>query len=177
MNNVTQNLNVVHDETMRPGDRIADAVASIMGSWKFIITQSILLFLWITLNTIAFIAHWDAYPYILLNLALSFQAAFATPIILMSQNRQSTKDRLMAEHDYTINLKSEEESRQLIEHLADQDTQLLLSNEKQDRQIELLQLGNAELLKQTTMLVQLLEKISQTTVSDIADKAKSQQSL
>jgi uncharacterized membrane protein len=76
---------------------------------------------WIAINAIAFIRHWDPYPFILLNLALSFQAAYAAPIIMMSQNRQADKDRLMAEHDYQINTKAEQEVKSIMEHLEQQD--------------------------------------------------------
>ena len=89
------------------GQRIADAVASTMGSWRFIIIQSTILFLWIVLNVTAWIHHWDPYPFILLNLALSFQAAYAAPFIMMSQNRQQDIDRRAAETDYQINIKAE----------------------------------------------------------------------
>jgi uncharacterized membrane protein len=91
------------------GDRIADAVSSTVGSWRFIIVQSSLLALWICLNVVAWIAHWDPYPFILLNLALSFQAAHATPCILMSQNRQSNVDRQKAQQDLDCDLKAEME--------------------------------------------------------------------
>lgn len=73
--------------TLSRGQRIADAVARTMGSWRFIIVQSTLLAVWVTLNVTAWRAHWDPYPFILLNLALSFQAAYAAPFIMMSQNR------------------------------------------------------------------------------------------
>jgi uncharacterized membrane protein len=89
------------------GQRIADWVASMMGSWPFIIGQSVLLFIWIVLNVTAFIQKWDPYPFILLNLALSFQAAYAAPFIMMSQNRQQDIDRREAENDYQINIKAE----------------------------------------------------------------------
>ncbi|GAB4473195.1 MAG: hypothetical protein OHK0037_33540 [Elainellaceae cyanobacterium] len=89
------------------GDRVADRVAAIIGSWRFIITQSVLLAAWVVLNIVAVIRHWDPYPFILLNLMLSFQAAYAGPIIMMSQNRQSVIDRQDAKHDYEINMKSE----------------------------------------------------------------------
>ncbi len=89
------------------GQVVADWVASTMGSWRFIIIQSILLFLWIVLNVTAFIQRWDPYPFILLNLALSFQAAYAAPFIMMSQNRQSDIDRKKAENDYNVNIKAE----------------------------------------------------------------------
>jgi uncharacterized membrane protein len=89
------------------GQRIADTVAATMGSWKFIIIQSLILIVWIVLNLIAVIQHWDPYPFILLNLALSFQAAYAAPFIMMSQNRQQDIDRQAAESDYHINIKAE----------------------------------------------------------------------
>ena len=92
---------------LTPGAMLADRVAETVGSWRFIIIQSVLLGIWIILNMIAFINHWDPYPFILLNLVLSFQAAYAAPIIMMSQNRQSEIDRRHAEHDYRINVKAE----------------------------------------------------------------------
>jgi len=89
------------------GQKIADAVAATMGSWNFIIIQSAILAAWIVLNVVAVIRHWDPYPFILLNLGLSFQAAYAAPFIMMSQNRQSDIDRQKAENDYKINIKAE----------------------------------------------------------------------
>src|SRR5438128_2022579 len=89
------------------GQRVADAVAATMGSWRFIILQSIILLIWVALNVTAYVQHWDPYPFILLNLALSFQAAYAAPFIMMSQNRQAMIDRQAAEHDYDINIKAE----------------------------------------------------------------------
>jgi uncharacterized membrane protein len=92
---------------LTPGQRIADTVAATMGSWKFIIIQSIILVVWIVLNITAYVQQWDPYPFILLNLALSFQAAYAAPFIMMSQNRQQDIDRKSAENDYKINIKAE----------------------------------------------------------------------
>jgi uncharacterized membrane protein len=89
------------------GQKIADTVASTMGSWRFIIIQSIILLFWIALNVTAFVQQWDPYPFILLNLALSFQAAYAAPFIMMSQNRQQDIDRKSAENDFKINIKAE----------------------------------------------------------------------
>ncbi len=89
------------------GQRIADTVAATMGSWRFIIIQSCILLLWIALNITAYVQRWDPYPFILLNLALSFQAAYAAPFIMMSQNRQQDIDRQAAESDYQINVKAE----------------------------------------------------------------------
>ena len=89
------------------GQKVADTVAATMGSWRFIIIQSAILCAWITLNITAWINHWDPYPFILLNLALSFQAAYAAPFIMMSQNRQQDIDRVAAESDYQVNIKAE----------------------------------------------------------------------
>ncbi len=94
-------------EHLSLGDRVSDRVAATVGSWRFIIIQSVLLVLWMTANMVGAYEHWDPYPFILLNLVLSFQAAYTAPIIMMSQNRQSSIDRLAAEHDYEINLKAE----------------------------------------------------------------------
>ena len=89
------------------GQKIADTVAASMGSWRFIIAQSVILAFWVALNITAYVRHWDPYPFILLNLALSFQAAYAAPFIMMSQNRQQNIDRKCAENDYQINVKAE----------------------------------------------------------------------
>jgi uncharacterized membrane protein len=101
----------VHQKTDAPeistGDRIADMVAASVGSWSFIIIQSALLIVWMMLNVTAYIRHWDPYPFILLNLVLSFQAAYSAPFIMMSQNRQAATDRLEAKGDYNVNIKAE----------------------------------------------------------------------
>ena len=89
------------------GQRLADAVAATIGSWRFIIFQSSAIALWITGNALTGHGAWDPYPFILLNLLLSFQAAYTAPAIMMSQNRQSELDRRHAETDYEINVKAE----------------------------------------------------------------------
>jgi len=96
------------------GQRLADSVAAGMGSWKFIIIQSIIVFIWVTLNLLAGIYGWDPYPFILLNLLFSTQAAYAAPIIMMSQNRQSQRDRENAENDYEVNIASKKEIEEII---------------------------------------------------------------
>lgn len=75
------------------GEVVADRVVAVLGSWRFIIIQSVFLAFWLMLNVIVFMQHWDPYPFILLNLALSFEAAYASPLILMSQNRQASRDK------------------------------------------------------------------------------------
>jgi len=112
------------------GAVLADWVAATVGSWRFIIIQSVLLGIWIILNIMVFINHWDPYPFILLNLVLSFQAAYAAPIIMMSQNRQSEIDRRHAEHDYRINVKAELEIELLhnkIDALREQEILTLIN--------------------------------------------------
>jgi len=89
------------------GEYLADRIAAVVGSWRFIIVQSVLLVSWIVLNVVAWMQHWDPYPFILLNLVLSFQAAFTAPILMMAQNRQSTIDRQKAQLDYDVNLRAE----------------------------------------------------------------------
>ena len=107
------------------GERLADMVAAFVGSWPFIITQSTLLGLWILANGIL-IRDWlggrpfDPYPFILLNLVLSFQAAYTGPVVLMSQNRQSAKDRDEAEHDYKVN----REGLEALHRLEEQQSRL-----------------------------------------------------
>jgi uncharacterized membrane protein len=81
------------------GERAADAVAAAMGSWRFIIIQSVIVAAWIVLNIMVIVRHFDPYPFILLNLLFSTQAAYAAPIIMMSQNRQAAKDRQRDDHE------------------------------------------------------------------------------
>jgi uncharacterized membrane protein len=119
-----QDVSVLFQERLTRGQRAADQVARRMGSWQFIIVQSLLLAIWAALNVTAWVRHWDPYPFILMNLVLSLQAAYTAPVIMMSQNRQAERDRLEAHNDYLINLKAEEEIRAILDHLAAQDAAL-----------------------------------------------------
>ncbi|MFA6602834.1 MAG: DUF1003 domain-containing protein [Candidatus Shapirobacteria bacterium] len=122
-----------HQETLSAGQKIADQVAATMGSWKFIIGQSVLIVIWITLNITAYINHWDPYPFILLNLLFSTQAAYAAPIIMMSQNRQSERDREQAQNDYDTNIKAKKEIEDLQKMLS------RIEIEKLDKIVKLLE--------------------------------------
>ncbi|WP_310381402.1 DUF1003 domain-containing protein [Flavobacterium sp.] len=104
-----KNWHEKHIETSSFGNSLSDAVAKGMGSWKFIIFQTILVILWMGFNIIGFFYHWDVYPFILLNLLFSTQAAYAAPIIMMSQNRQNERDRLQAQADYQTNIDAKQE--------------------------------------------------------------------
>lgn len=85
------------------GERLADQVTARFGSWTFICAQSVVVVVWIGANLAAFWLRWDPYPFILLNLLFSTQAAYAAPLLLLSQNRQAERDRIKAEHDYQVN--------------------------------------------------------------------------
>ena len=98
-----------HAESLSFAQKLADSVANSMGSWRFIIIQSLLVAAWMILNFMAFINHWDPYPFILLNLLFSTQAAYAAPIIMMAQNRQNQRDRAQAQADYETNVEAKKE--------------------------------------------------------------------
>jgi uncharacterized membrane protein len=119
-----RSVNEILDERLTFGQRAADRVAGTVGSWPFIIGQSTLLLLWVVVNVTAWARHWDPYPFILMNLVLSLQAAYTAPMIMMSQNRQAARDRLEAHNDYQVNQKAEEEVRAVLAHLAAQDRAL-----------------------------------------------------
>lgn len=95
-----------HTEQLTFSQKIADAVANGMGSWTFIIIQSMIVIVWMGLNVVGLIFHWDPYPFILLNLLFSTQAAYAAPIIMMAQNRQNDRDRAHAQADYETNVEA-----------------------------------------------------------------------
>jgi uncharacterized membrane protein len=127
------NWHAKHTDSLSLGDRLADAVANGMGSWKFIIIQTIIVILWMSLNLVGFFYHWDTYPFILLNLVFSTQAAYAAPIIMMSQNRQSERDRHQAHADYQTNLEAKLEIEELQKSLNK------LEIEKLDKVIEMIE--------------------------------------
>ena len=120
------------------GDRLADYVANGMGSWSFIIAQTVIVAAWMILNFVAFINHWDPYPFILLNLLFSTQAAYSAPIIMMSQNRQSERDRAKAMADYENNIASKEGIENLLSKLDGK------QSAKLDRVLELLEKWDAD---------------------------------
>src|SRR5665647_2248747 len=112
-----KNWHEKHSEARTFGSRIADSVAHGMGSCRFIIIQTVVVILCMGLNLIGLIYHWDAYPFILLNLLFSTQAAYAAPIIMMSQNRQNERDRMHAEQDYKTNKDAKQEIEELTKIL------------------------------------------------------------
>lgn len=97
------------------GDAAADRLTAMFGSWSFIIGQAVFLFVWFTLNTVAWFWHWDNYPFVLANLFMSAEAAFTGPIILMSSNRSASADREVFRKDYLEDV----ETNRLVESIAD----------------------------------------------------------
>ena len=134
---VSRNINREMEEKSTIGQRIADKVASFGGSWTFIIIYLSFLIAWMAFNTFVLVhygrgeggAQFDPYPYILLNLMLSMTAALQAPIIMMSQNRAAEKDRLAAEQDFKVNLKSELMLEELIRKQRYRDAQMEQLNE------------------------------------------------
>jgi len=106
-----------HTDSLAFGQRLADGVAQGMGSWRFIIIQTLIVIVWMAANVVGFIYHWDVYPYILLNLLFSTQAAYAAPIIMMAQNRQNQRDRAQADADYATNCEAKKEIEELLSRL------------------------------------------------------------
>ncbi|MCL4532272.1 MAG: DUF1003 domain-containing protein [Actinobacteria bacterium] len=138
---VSKNVNVLHEERLTLGQKLADGLADVAGSWNFILGFLAMILLWIGVNSYLLLERpWDPYPFILLNLLLSLVAGLQAPVIMMSQNRQETKDRIRAEHDYEVNLKAEMEIEQLHQKLDQlRETQWAQLVEMQQRQIALLE--------------------------------------
>jgi uncharacterized membrane protein len=115
-----RNWHETHVEKQSPGDRIADRVAAFIGSWAFIIGQTGVMAVWVLVNTLALFGfiRFDMYPFVFLNLFMSAEAAFATPLILMSQNRSAERDREHAQHDYDVNIEAKREIEELMTTLA-----------------------------------------------------------
>jgi uncharacterized membrane protein len=157
-----KNVNDLADQQLTVGQKVADTVAANMGSWRFIIIQSCILVAWIIFNSIELLWRpFDPYPFILLNLALSFQAAFAAPFIMISQNRQAEKDRLTAQNDYMTDVKGEQEIAHILTHLDHQDTLII-------KIIERLEAQHEEMLRRLTALdpavaQQVMDQVSQAT--------------
>ncbi|MDK2824881.1 Uncharacterized membrane protein [Methanolobus vulcani] len=150
---LSKNINLEFDRKLTFGERLSDRLADFAGSWFFICSFTLLTLFWIAINTFLLISKpFDPYPYILLNLMLSCLAAIQAPFILMSQNRQEAKDRLQAEYDYRVNLKSELEIRTLHEKMD----HLLMYQFKRFMEIQEIQIE---------MMEEILEKNVITEVS------------
>ncbi len=129
----TKTWHDTHRESFTFGQRVSDGLANGMGSWRFIIIQTIFVIFWMVMNIFAYMNHWDPYPFILLNLLFSTQAAYSAPIIMMAQNRQNERDRRQALDDYKTNVKAKKEIEEVQRSLA------RIEDKKLDRIIELLE--------------------------------------
>ncbi len=116
---VSKNVNEIMEDKQTIGQRISDGFATVMGSWTFIILMTFFLIAWMVLNILRWVRHWDESPFVLLNLVLAFLAAYAAPIIMMSQNRASEKDRLVAELDHEVNVRAEVKTGLIMNRLDD----------------------------------------------------------
>jgi uncharacterized membrane protein len=159
------------------GDRVADRVAAWVGSWTFIIAQTVILLLWIVLNVVAWMRHWDPYPFILLNLALSFQSAYAAPILMISQNRQARLSERRNHLDLQINMLAEQETteilrllRLLCEHtgvrLDKLDSERAL--EEETRHAEIVRQIQGEIEERTQGAEDVLEEIPEDNAEHVA---------
>ena len=126
-----------YHEQLSFGERLSDTITKVMGSWQFIIWQTLIVLIWMILNIIGFVHHWDGYPFVLLNLIFSTQAAYAAPIIMMSQNRQNKRDREQALHDYQINIAAKKEIEDIQRQLSK------IEVDKLDKILQLLREGKA----------------------------------
>ncbi len=128
-----RDLNREADRRLTPGERISADFARLIGSWTFVLIQLLLIVVWLGLNALALVYHWDPYPFQLLNLVMSLEAALWISISLMALNRMADRDRLRAQHDFEVDVKTEEEMRTLMTHLEVQDDVLLQVLHRLDR--------------------------------------------
>jgi len=161
------------------GERVADRIATWVGSWTFIIAQTFILVLWIILNWIAWTNHWDPYPFILLNLALSFQSAYAAPILMISQNRQAKLNERRNHLDLQINMLAEQETteilrllRLLCEHsglrLTEVDNRRGL--EEETRHAEIVKQIQGEIEARTEGATDVLEEVSEDGAEPLSSR-------
>lgn len=125
-------VNVVHHDEATLGERVADKASAGIGSWRFLIIQTIAVIMWLTLNIVGLVNHWDPFPFILLNLLFSVQAAYTGPVLLLAGNRQAQKDRLTLEHAAEEADKADEQNIQILQaikantELTERNTELTL---------------------------------------------------
>ena len=134
-----RDLNREVDRKLTLSDRISADFARLVGSWAFVLAQVGLMVVWVILNAVGSLAHWDAYPFHLLNFVLSLEAALWASLVLMALNRLYDRDRLRAQHSYELDVKSEEELKALMNHLMHQDEillQIVIRLDRGDREMK-----------------------------------------
>jgi uncharacterized membrane protein len=128
-----RDLNRETERRLTLADRIAMDFTRLVGSWVFVLAQLGLMLVWVVLNALSLIRHWDPYPFQFLNFILTFEIAAWLLLVLMAFNRQTDRDRLRSQHDYELNVKAEEELKALMNHLMHQDEILLQIVNRLDR--------------------------------------------
>jgi len=145
-----RDLNREFDRKLTFTDRVASDFARLVGSWVFVLAQLGLMLLWVLLNALSVLRHWDPYPFLFLNFVFSLEAAIWVSVVLMALNRQADRDRMRAQNDYELNVKAEEELKALMNHLMHQDEILLQIVNRLDR-------GDREMKRLARRLEQVLE--------------------
>ncbi|TMB97322.1 MAG: DUF1003 domain-containing protein [Chloroflexi bacterium] len=128
-----RDLNREFDRRLTFTDRVASDFARLVGSWVFVLAQVGLMMVWIILNAVGFLRHWDAYPFMFLNFIFTLEAAIWVSVVLMALNSQADRDRLRAQNEFELNVKAEEEVKALMNHLMHQDEILLQIVNRLDR--------------------------------------------
>ena len=145
-----RDLNREFDRRLNFTDRVASDFARLIGSWIFVLAQLGLMLLWVLLNALSVLRHWDPYPFLFLNFIFSLEAAICVSVVLMALNSQADRDRLRAQNEYELNVKAEEELKALMNHLMHQDEILLQIVNRLDR-------GDREMKRLARRLEQSLE--------------------
>jgi len=145
-----RDLNREFDRRLNFTDRVASDFARLIGSWIFVLAQLGLMLLWVLLNALSVLRHWDPYPFLFLNFIFSLEAAIWVSVVLMALNSQADRDRLRAQNEYELNVKAEEELKALMNHLMHQDEILLQIVNRLDR-------GDREMKRLARRLEQSLE--------------------
>ena len=128
-----RDLNREFDRRLTFTDRVASDFARLVGSWVFVLAQLGLMLVWVILNAVGFLRHWDAYPFLFLNFIFTLEAAIWVSVALMALNSQADRDRLRAQNEFELNVKAEEEVKALMNHLMHQDEILLQIVNRLDR--------------------------------------------
>jgi len=128
-----RDLNREIDQRTTFAGRVAEDFARIVGSWTFVTVQIVIMLIWMALNALRIITHWDSYPFHLLNFVLVFEVVIGASLVLMALNRHAERERLRAQHDYELDVKAEEELKALMNHLMHQDEILLQIVNRLDR--------------------------------------------
>ena len=145
-----RDLNREFERKLTFTDRVASDFARLIGSWIFVLAQLGLILVWIILNVISVLRHWDPYPFMFLNFIFTLEAAIWVSVVLMALNSQADRDRLRAQNEFELNVKAEEEIKALMNHLMHQDEILLQIVNRLDR-------GDREMKRLARRLEQALE--------------------